>query len=171
MPGGRDSPNHTTAGRARPPQAQCGGDPGQRHAAIGEFGAAGGAAHAPDIAVQLENPAAAGEIVQAVDVLRDQGEGGLAALQFGERAMGGVGRGFGDLPPPPVIPLPHQARVAPESFRRGQVFGLKTLPQAARTAKGGNAAGRGDSGSRHDGNRAGLRQPFPGLLQGVQASV
>ena len=53
---------------------------GQGRAAVGPVGAADGAAHAPDVAVQFEHAAAARAVVQTVHVLRDQGE--VALLDF-----------------------------------------------------------------------------------------
>ena len=65
---------------------------GQRRAPVGPVGAAGGAFHAPDIAVELEDFAAAGAVVQAVDVLRDEGETRLALFEFHQGAVAGVGQ-------------------------------------------------------------------------------
>ena len=113
---------------------------GQRHAPVGPIGAAGGALHPPDIAVELEDFAAACAVVQAIDVLRDEGEARLALFEFHQGAVGGVGLRFGDDLAPPVVPFPHQFRIPGERFGVGEFFGLVIFPQSAGAAKRRHAA-------------------------------
>src|SRR5438270_5584462 len=87
---------------------------GQRRAAVGPVAPALGAEQPPDIAVELEDPAAAGALVQTVDVLRDQREAGLGDFKLSQGPMSGVGLGFRNETAAPVVPFPNQARIERE---------------------------------------------------------
>ena len=116
--------------------------------------------------MQLENLAAAGQVVQAIHILRDQGETRLALFNLDQRAVRGVWLRFGDGLTARIVPLPNQARVASEGFGRGQIFGFVALPKAASAAKSGDAALGGNACARQNDNRSGLGQPFAGLKEG-----
>ena len=127
----------------------------QRHTAIRKIGPAYRATHPPDVAVKPENLAVASQVVESVDVLRDEREPWLLDFQFHQRAVSGVRRGFGDDLAAPVVPLPYQARIARERLGCRQFFRLVVLPQAACAAEGRDAALGGDAGARQD--RHGVR--------------
>jgi hypothetical protein len=138
---------------------------GQRRAAVGPIGVAGSAAHPPDIAVQLEDLAAAGAVVKAIHVLRDQGEAGFPPFELDQRAMGGIGGGLGDELTPPVVPFPNQPRVFGESFGRGEILRPVAFPKAAGVAKGGDATFGRNARAGKNRQRSGLGEPRASLLQ------
>ena len=78
---------------------------------------------------------------------------------LGEDVMRGVGLARGNHLPPPVVPLPDQARIAREGFGRGEGFGAEVLPESVGAAKGRHAARRGHAGARHHGDASIGRQP------------
>src|SRR5258708_34493752 len=78
-----------------------------------------------DVAVELDHLAAAGALVQPVDVLRDQQEFGGASLQLHEREVAGVGLRRSDELAAPGVPIPDEPRVARESGGRGQLARIK----------------------------------------------
>src|SRR5208283_4773694 len=131
------------------------------------IGAANGAAHPPDIAVELEDSPAARAVVQTIHVLGDEGKPRFAGFQLRQGEVRRVGRGLGDQLTPPVVPLPHQARVARKSFGRGQIFGPVILPQAGvpsgSAAKSGDAAFRGNARAGEHCHGGRLGQPFTSL--------
>lgn len=78
--------------------------------------------------MQLEHAPASRLIMQIVDILRDERELPNAPFEFGERIMSGIGPGLSDEPAPPVIPFPHELRIARERLRRGKLFGPILAP-------------------------------------------
>src|SRR5581483_2961071 len=60
--------------------------------------------------------------------------------------------------PPPVVPLPDQAWVAREGFRRGEVFRLEVPPETVGSAERGDPAIGGDAGAGEHGDRTGRSQ-------------
>jgi hypothetical protein len=108
--------------------------------------------------MDLEDGLAPGLAMQSVHILRDQGEGRGAALQFSERIVSRVGFYFGQQATAPVIPFPAELRVTRKCFGRRQVLCAKLLPQPAGATKGGNAAFGGDTGAGEDGNAARLME-------------
>jgi hypothetical protein len=114
---------------------------------------------APDIAVDFQDARAPGEVVQTIDVLGDQSEGGLSGFQTDQRVVRRVGCGLGNDLATPVVPLPDEARIARKSFGSGEVFGAKILPEPACAAEGWNAAlgGNARAGERRDVSRRGQK--------------
>ncbi len=70
------------------------------------------------------------------------------SLQAGEGPVGGIGFGGGDEAAAPVVPTPDEFGIAGEGAGRGEILGSVPAPQAVLFApEGGDAAGRGNSGS------------------------
>src|SRR5580698_10775571 len=88
--------------------------------------------------------------------------------------MSGIGLGFPDQAAPPVIPLPHQFRIARKSARRGKIFGAILLPQSwcawSAAAKGGHTAFSRYSSTGEDGNGRGVAQPFANSVHSFQGN-
>ena len=122
------------------------------------------AAQPPDIAVQLENPATARAVVQAIDVLRNQCKVRLLTLELDQGEMGGIRFGRGDGLPAPVVPFPNQAGVAQKGLRGRQFLRLMILPKTAIAPKRGYAAFGGNAGSCQHGNLRGFLDPLAGLI-------
>jgi hypothetical protein len=98
------------------------------------------AAHLPDVSVHLDGSTIPGAIVQSVYVLGDQGKGsGLSVLKRHKRQMACIGLRFFDDPTAPVVPLPHQSRIARKRPRSRKLLRPEVAPQAARVAKGRDA--------------------------------
>jgi len=133
--------------------------------------------------VELQHTGTAGCLVVTVDVLGDHRDpGGL--FEVGDRLMGGIEPRGGDQAPAPVVPAPHQFRIAGEGRGRGQVLGPVATPQTVLfTPEGGDAAGGRNPGTGKHGDpglggqavpdffqrRAGVRIHFP--RSGVEAVV
>lgn len=79
--------------------------------------------------MQFNHVAAARPLVQAVHVLGDERKLWHALFQFHQRKVSGVRLRLRDELPPPRIPLPHQARIAPKRFGRRQIFRAISRPQ------------------------------------------
>ena len=101
--------------------------------------------------MELQDLAVSGEIVQPIHVLRDQREARLPNLQLHKRAVRRIGRGLGDDLAAPVVPLPHQLRVARERLGRGEILRLVILPEAIGAAEG-------------TGKSLGMTQTFIGIV-------
>jgi hypothetical protein len=96
----------------------------------------------------------------AVHVLGDDRDR-RGVFQLGQGAMGGVGLGGGDEASAPVVPAPDQFGITGESPRGGQFLGSVPAPQAVLfTPEGGDAAGRGNSGSGQHGDPGFRGEPF-----------
>jgi hypothetical protein len=90
--------------------------------------------------MDLQNRSASRPAMEPVDILGDQGELPIAALEFGESTMAGVRLGLRDDAATPAVPLPDQIRIASERLRRSEIFRPMLPPQAAGSAKRGDAA-------------------------------
>jgi len=121
---GRGSPNQTTAGRASPPQWQCGGILGNGARRSGQL--------APQTVQRILQISPWSLRIRRLPARSckpstfwvDEGEPRFAGFQLRQGQVRRVGRRLGDQLAPPVVPLPHQARVAREGFGRGQSSGL-----------------------------------------------
>jgi hypothetical protein len=125
---------------------------------FGDDGIFGETFGALNIAVEFDDVAAAGALVEAVHVLGNEGKAGQALFHFDEREVGGIGPGGGDEFAAPVIPFPDEAGVFEESAGSGELLGLESRPQAGLgVAKRGDAALRRNAGAGqdHDGFCAG----------------
>ena len=71
--------------------------------------------------------------------------------------------------PAPVVPLPHEFRIAREGVRRGERFRLEVFPQPVRAAKRRHAAGGGDAGTGEDRDPCVWTKSFDELLKNVSA--
>src|SRR5208337_3537044 len=124
----------------------------------------------PDASVQAKKVAAAGQLVQSVDVLRDQRE--LSRARFGrcQRIMSRIGLGVCDQRPPPVVPFPYEFWIARERPGRGEFFSAILLPQTVVAAKRGHTAlGRYPSAREH-GDRRSVAQPFANSVHSFQSN-
>ena len=119
--------------------------------------------------MQLEDVAAAGGLVQSVDVLRRQGEAvGEPALEGGEGVVAGVRGDALQAGPAGVVEAPHQGRVAGEAVGRRHVGDGVALPQARRAAERRHAALGRDPRARQDGDAAGAwRSDLGGAVEVV----
>jgi hypothetical protein len=96
---------------------------------------------APDVAVQLDNPPAAGLLVQTVNILGDQHKIRKPLFHLGQGVMRRVGGGLCDQAAPPGIPFPHLSRIPGKRLRTGQLFRAEAGPQASLgISKGWHAA-------------------------------
>ena len=143
----------------------------ERHRAIFFFAAAAKAANAPQTAVQFDDVATAGGAVEAVDILRDEGEFGSLLLEAGERAMTWIGLGGGDALAAPVVPFPGEFGIAREGFRSSELLGPVVVPQAARAAESGDAALGGNAGAGENGDGAGGSEPGASLGEWIEAEM
>ena len=96
--------------------------------------------------------------MQAVHVLRNQPELCDASLHLYDSSMGRIGLLGCDEFPSPVVPFPHESRIASKGFRCRQVLRAKGTPEAFGPSKCGDAAVGGDAGSCDDRNRTGRGQ-------------
>ena len=113
------------------------------------------ASQGPDIAVQLDDLGGAGEVVQAIDVLSDQGE--LRAQQFkaAEGVVTEVGLGESDGAAALFVLGPDQLWIPGKGFGGCEILEAKVAPVAAVAAKGRDAAFGGYSGAGEHGDAAG----------------
>ena len=123
------------------------------------FAAAERAAQSPDIAMDFEQASGTGTIVEAIDILGDEGEIGRAFLQLCEGPVSGVRLGFRDQAASPVIPFPDELGIAGEGLRSRKFFRAEVLPESAEVAERWNTAFGRDSGAGEDGDGAGGRDP------------
>ena len=103
--------------------------------------------------MELDQLAAAGALVQPVDVLRDQHEIGGASFQFRQREVARVGLRRRDELAAPGVPVPDELRVARECGRRGELARIEARPQAGlRVAERRQSGFGGDArtGQRRD---------------------
>ena len=89
-------------------------------------------------------------LVESVDVLRDQGEIRKPLAPRREHVMRRVRFALRDHLPAPVVPLPHEFRIAREGLRSGEGFRFEVFPQPVGAAKRRHAAGGGDAGAGED---------------------
>lgn len=120
--------------------------------------------------MEFQHAAAAGCLMVTVHILGDGHHRG-GGLKVGQGQMGGVGFGGGDEAPAPVVPAPDQFRVAGEGSGGGEVLGPVPTPQAVLlTAKGGDAAGGGNSRPGKHGDPGCGGNPIPDLFE-LRANV
>ena len=136
--GDSDSPNQTTPGRASPPQ------PGhvarlcrQRHAFVAprQGAATVPAGKLPDRSVQPHETLRSRAYVQVVHVLRDDGARLRVSRPLREHVVRRVRLARGDRRATPLVPLPHQCRIARERFRRSEILGAERSPQTTGATK------------------------------------
>src|ERR1041385_1349519 len=115
---------------------------------------------AADVAVEFDDIAASGALVQTVHVLGNDGELRHATLPFHEREVAGIGMRSGDQFASPGIPFPDEFWVAPKRFGRGHLLRPESRPESClRVPEGGHAAFGRDSRTGQNDNlpRAGYR--------------
>ena len=83
----------------------------------------------------MDHVAAAGTLVQIVDILSDQGELRNAPFHLGQSEVARIRLRRCDQSTPPVIPLPNQFRIVRKCFWRGQLLRAKLPPEAVVVAK------------------------------------
>ena len=111
------------------------------------------AAVAQDVAVVLEDTLAAGPLVQAVHVLRDERESRHTAGKLGQREMTGVRVGLANQFTTEFVPVPDELRITLEGFGRGEILGVEIGPEPGqRVTKRGDPALRGDPRAREHAN-------------------
>ena len=109
-----------------------------------------GAAQLGELAVQVQHMAAACALVQVVHVLGDDAHL-VPCFQRHQRLVGGVGPHCAQLAPAGVVEVDHALRVGCKGLGRGHVLDAVSLPQAARTPEGLQAAVGADACAReHD---------------------
>jgi hypothetical protein len=104
----------------------------------------------PDISVEREDVPASRTLVQAINVLGDQGQVGQTVLHSDDGPMSKIGlaRSYGL--PTPIVKPPHQLGIAVESLGGSEVSCAMIPPQPTRATKGGNATlGRNPGTSQH----------------------
>ena len=108
---------------------------------------------AVDIAVKFYDGTAAGALMQAVDILCDEGQLRQQSLKRRDSRMCRIGACRGKHFPPPLIPLPDQGRVTLESGLGCQIFGAVIGPEPGLpVTKGGyTALGRYPRSGENDG--------------------
>ena len=112
---------------------------------------AGAAARRVQTAMQMDHAAAAGALMQVVDVLRDQRHRGHLPRQRGDGVMGCVRLGTRHLGAAPFIPTPHQIGLRRKGLRGGERARVEARPQAGQgIAERGDAAFGGHAGSGED---------------------
>ena len=149
------SPNQTTWGRNPPARAAAIADGfGDYIVPILENPVGIIAADFQQLAMHMQQLAAAGALVEVVDVLGDEQEFALVfALEAGQRPMGGIGLDARHLQmlSALVVKLVNQMRVAGESLGRGNILDAMFLPQAVGGAEGADARLGGNAGAgQHD---------------------
>jgi hypothetical protein len=80
--------------------------------------------------VNFEDVVAAGSLMQAIDVLRHDRQ-----APRGNRFVSRVRIRLRDKLAPPVIPFPHQLRIARECFLGREFLGTERSPQSTRAAE------------------------------------
>ncbi len=115
-----------------------------------------GATVDPNVAVQLDDVLAARLVVQAVDVLGDEGELRCALFEVGEGEVSGVGFLFGELGAAVEVESPDLVGVTLESLGSGEVFSASSLPESAWSSEGGDAAFGADAGAGEAADVSGL---------------
>ena len=122
------------------------------------------AADFPNVAVEFQDVRRAGEGMEAVHVLGDEGELREGFFPGGQGRVAGIGGASGDQAAPPVIPFPDELRVAGEGFGRGQVLGPEPAPQPLLPAEGGDAGFGRDPGAGKRRDPLGAPQYFRRLI-------
>jgi len=91
-------------------------------------------------------------LVQAVDVLRNDGDGAIVlAVQTRQREMRRIRLHAGMPAPAVIVEVVHELRVAPEAFGRRHLTVVVLRPDAVLVAKRGDAGLRGEPGTgEHD---------------------
>ena len=157
---GSISPNQTIAGRRIPPQRQSGGKCSNGHLLVPAFAPTRGASQQPDVTVQFHHVLAAGPFVQAIHVLRHQGEPfRVSALHFRQGEVPGIGLRRMDQAAQPVIPFPNQAGIARKGLGGAKLFRRIISPQPIRSPKGRNMALRRNTSTRKSHNLPGAQAP------------
>ena len=101
--------------------------------------------------VEFDDFRAARPLVQAIDVLRHQGEPPYAFRQAGQRVMSRIRHSFGNQLTTPAIPAPDQRRIAFECLGGCKFERIVLRPQAGlRVAERRHATFRGDAGTGKD---------------------
>src|SRR3972149_3530721 len=85
-------------------------------------------AEPPDASVELDNPLTSRLLVEAVDVLGDEGERRREAFQRGQGIVGRVRGGLRDFLAPPIVPFPNEPCVAPEGFGGRELLRSGRIP-------------------------------------------
>jgi hypothetical protein len=122
-----------------------------------------------DAAVQFEHLAAAGPFVQAIDVLRHQGQQVAGLLQPRQRQMGGIGlrAGHGGVADHAARPITLAHGFEAAKFRT--LGGRRATPHAIAAAVIGNAGGGADAGARqHENAPVGVKkigQRIAGMIE------
>ena len=109
--------------------------------------------------MELEDPGAAGAVMQAIDVLCNQIETRLAPFEFHKGQVRRVRFGRGHGLAPLVVPFPDQPGIARKNFGGFQTLGLVSPPETARAAIGGYAALRRNSRASERRHRFRGRKP------------
>ncbi len=119
----------------------------------------------PDVAVQGEDSGVAGLLVEAIHVLRDDGETGLLAFQLDEGVVSCIRLAIPQGAATFLVKTPDERGVGSEGFRRGQFLGIVLRPEAGEgIAEGGDAGLGAHAGAGEDDEAAGALEGGEGLL-------
>ena len=119
---------------------------------------------AHDTAMEFDDLLAAGPLMQAIDILGDQGKTVEHRGHFCQCVVSGIGLHVPELLTPPLIPLPNTLRIFLEGLWSRQILRSKSRPQAGlRLSEGGNAAFRRRTGAGRCNDAVGLFESFDKL--------
>ena len=105
--------------------------------------------------------------MQAVDVLRDQGELWTFPLQLNECKMTRVRLSFRNQAAAPIIPAPNEVGIACKRAGRAKILGAKLVPEAGRSTERRHATLGGNTRARQDRESRAALQPSSRLFQRV----
>jgi len=104
------------------------------------------AMHLPQMPVDFQHPLRSRGLMQAIDVLGDDGRDDSQAFHFGQSEVGGVGAGLEDIRGQGLQPLIKSLRMIPKRPKTGDLEWVGETPQpGAIGTEVGNARGRGDA--------------------------
>lgn len=123
------------------------------------------------IAVDLKDPAAAGLLMEIVDILGDDALKAAELFEFRQGAVGGIGLFAQQHHAQGPEQLPGLGRSAVKDLKGGVFFRGKNGPETARAPKIGNTAAHRDAGSGEGNGFMGSTQPFGCLLIGRDVRI
>jgi hypothetical protein len=108
--------------------------------------------------MELNDPLAASQVVQAINVLSDECKGRTAScgveicFHISQGSVRSIGLAFSDQAAPPVVPLPDELWIAPKGGWCSQVLSAVGAPQTSFTTKRWHTTLGGDTSASQDGS-------------------